>query len=1065
MKSLISPLPLLAAMLRPALVLSVFWAASPAPSLNAQEFDAASFEAMEYRSIGPFRGGRSAAITGVPGDPSTYYFGAAGGGVWTTDDAGQTWSNLSDGFFGGSIGAVAVSDWDPNVIYVGGGEITVRGNVSHGDGVWKSQDRGRTWQHMGLADSRHIPRIRIHPKDPDLVYAAVLGHLYGPNEERGVYRSRDGGATWERVLFANENAGAVDLVMDPSNPRVLYASTWRILRTPYSLESGGEGSGLWKSSDGGDSWTDITHNEGMPEGMVGIIGVAVSPATPDRVFAIVEAEKGGVFRSEDGGETWSMVNSERKLRQRAWYYSRIYADSQDEDTVYVLNVGMWRSKDGGRNFDRISTPHGDHHDLWIAPQDPERLAVADDGGGQVSFNAGESWTTYMNQPTAQFYRVTTDDHFPYRVYGAQQDNSTVRILHRSGGRGIGERDWESSAGGESGWLAIDPTDQDVVFGGSYGGLLARMNHRTGENRMVNVWPDNPMGHGAEGMDPRFQWNFPIVYSRHQPSTLYAAGNRLFRTRNDGQSWEAISPDLTRNDPARLGASGGPITKDNTGVEYYCTIFSMAEGTTAGVIWAGSDDGLIHVSRDYGETWTNVTPSESFMPEWIQINSIEAHPSLAGGAYIAATMYKSDDFRPYLYRTRDYGASWERINQGIPDDAFTRVVRADPQRAGLLYCGTETGIYVSFDDGGRWRPLQFNLPQVPITDLVVKNNDLVVATQGRSFWILDDLTPLHQWNAEIAASDSWLYTPRPSYRMGGGRQEESATQGQNPHSGVVAWYSLSEEAAEKELSIDVLSADGEVIRSFPDPDDAAEEEGGDDNGLSVDPGLNRFTWGMRYPDAAEFDGMILWAGGVGGPRAVPGDYQMRLNVGEESHTVAFQILQDPRSASSLADLQQQFDFLLTARDKLSEAHDAIVRIREIRQQIEALQERLEAAPEESVGEAEAGSAAADAHGAVRAAAEELSTALTAIEERLYQTKNQSSQDPLNFPIRLNNKLSALISTVARGDYRPTDQAQAVYQKLSSAIDQALGEMSALLQNDLPSLNALAREAEVPAIVSD
>lgn len=620
------------------------------------------FEALEYRSIGPHRGGRSAAVAGIPGDPATYYMGAAGGGVWRTEDAGQTWANLSDGYFGGSIGSIAVSEWDPNVIYVGGGEVTVRGNVSHGSGMWKSTDRGETWQAMGLKDSHHITRIVIHPRDPDLVYAAVMGHLYGPSEERGVYRSTDGGATWERVLFANPDAGAVEMCMDPSNPRILFASTWRIRRDPWSLSSGGEGSSIWKSTDGGDSWNEIIGNEGMPEGTIGISGVSVSAADPRRVYAIIEADEGGVFRSDDGGETWARINSERKLRQRAWYYSRIFADPQDADMVYVVNVQFFRSKDGGKTYDSISTPHGDHHDLWLDPTDSRRMIVADDGGGQVSLNRGASFSTYMNQPTAQFYRVTVDDHFPYRIYGAQQDNSTVRISHRTTGRSIGERDWESTAGGESGWIAPDPRDNDIVYGGSYGGFLTRLNHRTGETRAVNVWPENPMGHGAEGMNPRFQWNFPILFSRHEAGVLYAAGNKLYRSTDEGQSWAAISPDLTRNDPATLGPSGGPITKDNTGVEYFATIFCVAESTTeAGVIWAGSDDGRLHITHDGGNSWAEVTPAG--LPDWMQFNAIDADPFRPGGAYVAATRYKSDDFAPYLYKTEDYGASWTKIVDG------------------------------------------------------------------------------------------------------------------------------------------------------------------------------------------------------------------------------------------------------------------------------------------------------------------------------------------------------------------------------------------------------------------
>ncbi len=1056
---------------------------------QTETYAAELFDGLEYRNVGPFRGGRSAAITGVVSDPATYYFGAAGGGIWKTDDAGTTWSNISDEYFGGSIGSIAVSEWDENVIYVGGGEVTVRGNVSHGDGIWKSVDRGESWTHMGLENSHHIPRLRIHPKNPDLVYAAVMGRLYGSSEERGVYRSKDGGQNWERILFANADAGAVDLVMDPTNPRILYASTWRIRRTPFSLESGGEGCALWKSTDGGDTWEDISEAEGLPSGTLGIIGVTISPVDPQRIFAIIENEKGGVFRSDDGGEKWTRINTERKLRQRAWYYSRIYADTKDADVVYVLNVGFWKSKDGGKTFSGMSTPHGDHHDLWISPNNSRHLAVADDGGGQVSLNGGDGWSTYMNQPTAQFYRVTTDDSFPYRIYGAQQDNSTVRIRHRSGGGGIGERDWESTAGGESGWIAIDPNDEDVVFGGSYGGLLERRNHRTGERRMVNVWPENPMGHGAEGMNPRFQWNFPIVYSRHDDRTLYTAGNHLYSSTNGGQSWNKISPDLTRNNPDWLGSSGGPITKDNTGVEYYCTIFSMAESMSeAGVIWVGSDDGLIHITQDGGKNWTEITPSLEMLPEMAQINSIEAHPSIAGGAYVAATRYKSDDFKPYLLRTLDYGKTWTLITDGIAEDEFTRVVRADAKRDGLLYSGTEGGMYVSFDDGEHWQSLQLNLPQVPITDLALKNDDLIVATQGRSFWVLDDLTPLHQLSDDVAASHAWLYQPRPTYRMGGGRRDESRTQGQNPHAGVVAYYYLDEKMAEEKVTIDILEADGTLIRSFPDVDEEKEKakaekekeeaeekdelakekpESGSTENVEVqgpkkedepkdapdsETGMNQFVWNMRYPDAEDFDGLIMWAGSVRGPRAAPGNYQLRLNVGEVSKLVDFEIVQDPRSTSSAADLKAQFDFLITARNKLTETHEAIIKIRKVNAQLKALKKRMGAMDESAAAKIDP----------IKDSISELSKALSKIEKKLYQTQNQSGQDPLNFPIRLNNKLAALASTVSQGDFRPTDQALQVYADISGQIDVCLDDLNTLLSNSLPALNRAVLESQIPAI---
>ncbi len=1008
---------------------------------NAQEFEEALYDALAYRNIGPFRGGRSAAVTGVPGKPMLYYFGATGGGVWQTKDGGQSWENISDGYFGGSIGAVAVSEWDNNVIYVGGGEKTVRGNVSHGYGMWRSTDAGKSWTHIGLDASYHISRIRIHPKNPDLVYAAVMGNLYRDTEERGVYRSKDGGATWERVLFANASAGAVDLILDPANPRILYASTWKIRRTPYSLESGGEGSALWKSTDGGDTWEELSTREGMPEGTLGIIGVTVSPANPDRVWAIIENEEGGVFRSDDAGETWTRINSDRNLRQRAWYYSRIYADPKNEDQVYVANVQFWRSKDGGKTYESISTPHGDHHDLWIAPEDTDRMIIGDDGGAQVSFNAGESWSTYHNQPTSQFYRVTTDNHFPYRILGAQQDNSTVRILSRSNGSTITERDWSPTAGGESGFLAPHPNHPEIVYGGSYGGYLERVNHETGESRTINVWPDNPMGAGAEDMRFRFQWNYPIFFSPHDAQTLYTTGNQFFKTTNEGQSWETISLDLTRNDSTTLGPSGGPITKDNTSVEYYGTIFAALESPhEPGVLWAGSDDGLIHISRNGGQSWENVTPPARIMPEWILINSMESDPFNAGGLYVAATMYKHGDFAPYLYKTEDYGKTWRKITSGIDPSHFTRVIRADPKREGLLYAGTETGMYISFDDGRNWKSFQLNLPIVPVTDLAIRDDDLIVATQGRAFWVVDDLTPLHQLNEEIASSNLWLFTPRPAYRIPGG-SASTTQEGQNPPDGVILRYYLkSEPDADADVALRILTSDGSIIRTY------TPKAGGSDK-VNTEAGMNQFVWNMMYPDAEGFDGLIMWAGNLRGPKAVPGNYQARLVVDNDSMTVDFEIMKDPRIASTVADLQSRHAFVAASNATLTETHRAIKRIRDVRKQVNEITERA---------------AAYDRAKDLEEAGASMLEKMKNIEETLYQTKNQSRQDPLNFPIRLNNKLAAVKGTVQQGEYRPTDQQVSVKEEITLKIEVELEKLREVLETELPAFNKMARDLELPAV---
>ncbi len=1017
--------------------------ANTTPAPTVQKYDEVLFNALEWRSIGPYRGGRSAACTGVPGKPHLYYFGAAGGGVWKTANGGQHWENISDGYFGGSIGAVAVSEYDPNVIYVGGGEVTVRGNVSSGYGIWKSLDAGKTWEHLGLSESRHIPRIRIHPKNPDLVYAAVMGNIYKAHEERGVYRSADGGKTWEKILYVNDEVGAVDLTFDPSNARVLYASMWRVRRNPWSLSSGGEGSSMWKSTDGGDTWTDISRNEGLPQkDTLGIIGITVSPVNPDRVWAIVEAQNGGVFRSENGGKTWRKINEERKLRQRAWYYTRIYADTHDEDVVYVVNVGFHKSKDGGKSFERIRTPHGDHHDLWIAPEDPNRMVIADDGGGQVTYDGGENWSTYYNQPTAQYYRVTTDDHFPYRIYVAQQDNSTQRVYHRTSGSSIGERDWERTAGCECGHIAIDPTNTDIVYGGCYDGLLARRDHKNDLTRNVNVWPDNPMGHGAEGMRYRFQWNFPIFFSPHQNNKLYTASNHLHVSYNEGQSWEIISPDLTRNDPSKLGPSGGPITKDNTSVEYYCTIFAAEESDRVkDLIWVGSDDGLVHVTQDGGKNWENVTPPN--MPEWIMINSLDTDPHNDGGCYIAATMYKHGDFKPYLYKTKDYGKTWTKIVNGINDEHFTRVIRADPNKAGVLYAGTETGMYISFDDGANWQPLQLNLPIVPITDLAVKNDNLVASTQGRSIWLIDDLTVLHQVNEAVAQKDVHLYQPMPSYRMGGGQNPNVKNAGLNHPGGVMVHYFFKEVPADSvEVKLSFHETDGDLIREYSTKSKKKEMK------LKLKERGNRFVWNMRYADAERFEGMILWWASMNGPKAVPGKYLVRLTVGEEVQEQEFEILKDPRNPVSNEGIQQQFDFISEIRDKVSEAHIAIKEIREIRSQMKNYTKR--------VGDDETKKPLLDK-------AKEIDEKMTKVEEALYQTKNRSGQDPLNFPIRLTNKLASLNSMSGGGDYPPTEQAIQVKDELSKLINDELTKYQEVKDKDLPEFNNLVKHFEIDAII--
>lgn len=998
-------------------------------NLESQNFQESDYDALEYRLLGPFRGGRSAAVTGVPNQPNLYYFGSTGGGIWKTTNGGRQWENISDGFFGGSIGSIAVSKSDPNVMYVGGGEKTVRGNVSSGYGIWKSEDAGKTWKSSGLKNSRHVPRIAVHPTNHNIVYAGVLGNIYKPTQERGVYKSTDGGKTWRKTLFSNGHAGVVDLIIDPTNPRVLYASTWRVQRTPYSLSSGGDGSALWKSTDSGETWTEISTNKGFPEGTLGIIGVTVSPLNSQRVWAIIEnKDKGGLYRSEDGGETWNQVNSERKLRQRAWYYTRLYADTEDVNTVYVLNVRYHKSTDGGKTFNTYNAPHGDHHDLWIAPENPKRMIIGDDGGAQVTYDGGETWSTYHNQPTSQFYRVTTDNAFPYRIYVAQQDNSTIRIPHRTDGYAITEDDWESTAGGESAHIAVDPEDNDIVYGGSYDGFLTRVNHKTGTVRAINVWPDNPMGHGAEGMKYRFQWNFPIIFSKHNPNRLYTFSQHVHVTENEGQSWDIISPDLTRNDPEKLKSSGGPITQDNTSVEYYCTIFAANESPLKeGLLWVGSDDGLINVTQDGGKTWTNVTPKG--MPEWMMINSIEPSAFDAGTCYVAGTKYKTGDFAPYLYKTTNYGKSWTKIANGINPEHFTRVVREDPKRKGLLYAGTETGMYISFNDGKDWKPFQLNLPIVPITDLTIKDNNLIVATQGRSVWMIDDLSLIHQlYDADL--SKNVLFKPKDTYRMRGGSRAGSKTSGANHPNGVITYFNIKNYNKEDEVQLTYMTQKGDTIKSVSTKNKKK-------NTLVVKEGTNKYIWSMSYKGAERLPGMILWWASLNGPKAIPGTYKVSLNVNGEELSQPFTIVADPRAESTLADMQKQFTFIKDVNKTMDDAHKSIKKIRAVNKQLSAFQKQY--AADDNVKE-------------LVEKAKALEEQLSNIEKELYQTKNRSGQDPLNFPIKLTNKLGHLNSLVSMGDFPPTEQDIAVKNELSSKIKTQLDAFNTILNDEVKAFNA-------------
>ena len=1020
--------------------------AAPVPevTVNAESTITAK---KKYRLVGPFRGGRSAAAAGAYKSKNTFYFGGTGGGVWKTTDGGNNWKNISDKYFGSSIGAVAVAPSDDNIVYVGEGENTMRGNVSEGlGGVWRSDDAGRTWKNIGLKDGRHIIRLVIHPRDPNTVWAAVVGHLFGPNEERGVYKTTDGGKSWKRVLYVNNQTGASDLVMEPGNPSVLYAGLWRVIRTPYSLESGGDGSGLWKSTDGGETWTNISAKKGLPKGTWGIVGVAVAPSNPDKLYAIIENANGGLYYSNDAGESWSLASSDNNIRQRAWYYTKVFVDPKNENLVYCPNVGFMRSRDGGRTFQSVPTPHGDHHDLWIDPEDGNRMIVADDGGAQVSFDGANNWSTMMNQPTAQLYRVSTDNAFPYRILVAQQDNSTLRIRHRTAGAGITERDWDVTAGSESGYVVADPLNPEIVYGGNYGGYLSRLDHRTGENRAINVWPDNPMGAGADVLKYRFQWNFPIFFSPHNPKKLYCAANVLFATENEGASWTALSPDLTTNDKTKQGPSGGPITKDNTSVEYYCTIFTATESwVEKDLLWTGSDDGIISVSRDGGKNWENVTPKDA--PKWMMWNSVEVDPFKKGAAYFVGTRYKVDDYTPYIYKTEDYGKTWKLITTGIDKMHFTRAMRADRKRPGLLYAGTEFGMYISYDDGANWKPFQLNLPVVPITDLTIKDNDLIVATQGRSVWIMDDLTMFQQANQEVMQKNLFVFDVNPALRMqrAGGRFERmmggmNRNVGTNPPIGAVINFYAKNATDSSKASIAIYDGSKQLIKTFST--DAKDPE----NKLEINAGVNQFVWDLQYPGADRAEGMILWNGTPGTILAAPGKHYAKVKVGGDSAEVSFDIVPDPVYSMNQADYVAQRDFLLQVKDKFNEVQKSIKDIRAVRAQISELTGRWgKETPKEFKEQSDA-----------------INKQLTAIEETLYQTKSKSGQDPLNFPIRLNDKLSGLFDVASSGNMPPSKQAREVYADLAGQCDAELNKLKKIMKEELPKLNQLIREKQLPVI---
>lgn len=1076
----------------------------------------------QFRCIGPFRGGRVVAVAGDRRDPNTFYFGAVCGGIWKTTDAGQYWQNISDGYLTApSIGALEVAPADPNVIYAGTGESTIRIDVSVGDGVYKSTDAGRSWQHIGLRDTRQIGKIRTHPQNADLVYVAAFGHAFGRNDERGVYRSQDGGANWEKVLFVSDKAGAVDITIDQNNPRIIYAAVWEAYRNFWQISSGGEDSSIWRSMDGGDSWQRISGNKGLPKGLLGKIGLAASPAQSGRVWAIVEHQPdGGVYRSDDYGETWTHTCKDMRLVSRAWYYMHLTADPRDPNTIYVNNLDFWKSTDGGHNFSEISTPHGDNHDLWINPDNTRILAHGNDGGCCVSLNGGLSWSTLYNQPTAQFYHLDTDSNQPYYVYGTQQDNSSVRVPSRSRFSSITWEDCDIAGSGESGYIAVNPDDPDIVYVGAIGSSpgggnsLQRYDHRTQQIRLIATWPRSTTGLGAEADKYRFAWTYPIVFSPHDSNIIYIGGNQVLRTTDEGQSWYEISPDLTKADPETLKPSGGPINRDAVGAEHFATVYALAESPhEPGTIWAGSDDGLLHITRDGGENWRDITPE---LGEWTMINCIEPSPHNPATAFVTATRYKNDDYAPYVFKTEDYGESWQPITAGIAADHFCRVIREDPNCAGLLYLGTEFGLYVSFDAGASWTRFQQNLPITPIYDLQLKGSDLVVATHGRSFWIMDDTTALHQLAPHpqtpspmkregasmpaqsIADSPSlpvgegaggWGNTPRllkprtverhlpkvfeGMFEGSGGKQymstlglvaayEKEETpehgvkhtyldSGTNPPQGAVISYWLPE-AASQTISLRIDDASGNEIRTFKsihaDDEEKAAGARTDDTPKELRipsaAGWNRFVWDLRYADAgrvAPHDDQQ--AGYIKGPHAAPGVYRATLIVGEEAQSQDFAVVKEAGVSASDADLQAQFDLLMSIRDKIGATHKLVNQMRDVRAQLKGWRERL------------AGLESADG---IRDGAKALEEQVLECEKQLMIPDTRKGwPDSMNNGARLVAQLSGLVFNVNLGDYKPTDYEQEAFVEMAGEIDAVAAQFDEIVNGNLAEFNTMLSNA--------
>ncbi len=1047
---------------------------------------------LRWRLVGPFRGGRAVAVVGDQTKPNLFYFGAVNGGVWKTTNAGASWSNITDGKASiSSVGAITIAPSDPNVIYVGGGEADLREDWTYGDGMYRSTDAGQTWAKLGLDDARHIARIVVDPRDPDRVFVAAMGHASGKNAMRGVYRSTDGGKAWQRVLFTDDSTGAIDVSMDPSNPRIIYAALWHMQRTPWGF-SAGHGS-LWKTTNGGDTWSELTFNSGMPKNPLGRIGISVSPANPQRIYATIECppedSTGGVFRSDDAGATWERTSGDQRWMVRPWYYSAVTADPMDANTMYLMNLSTWKSTDGGHTFTRIRLPHGDTHALWIDPKDPKRMISGNDGGATVSLDGGAVWSSIMNQPTAQFYHTTTDDQWPYRIYGAQQDNTTVSIVSRSDNGVITPDDWYPVGGGESGYIAPKPGDPNIVIAGTYTGTMTRYDVRTKQAKDISVWLNNYDGWAARDIPNRFQWTFPIVFSKHDPKVLYVTANRVFRSLNEGNSWEAVSGDLTLHDPKTLGPAGGPITYDMTGTEWYATIFAFAESPrTPDVLWAGSDDGLIHVSRDRGKTWTNVTPPA--MAKFTRVSIIDASHFDAGTAYVAANRYQLDDFKPYVFKTTDYGKTWTKITTGIPDGAYTRAVREDPVRRGLLYAGTETGVYYSTDDGAHWRTLQLNLPRASVRDLTIHGADLIAATHGRAMWALDGIGPLRQLVDSVRNANVHLFAPDTAFRFAGG-WATTQSMGENPPAGVIVDYWLKSSARASDTArLEFLDASGKVIRRFasaPRPDSVTsaaltrmaadssapktvEKQPRDtmsnkprgsreveddtlafvpsDSIVTMRAGLNRFIWDLHYPDTKQPKDVINDEGSTRGPFVSPGSYSVRLTAQGQTQTRRFVVRGDPRLTTTQAEYDAQLVLALDVQKKTNELSDAVARILDIQH---ALDDRVS----DTKGQAYAKR--------VADAAKPMKAKLDAIRDSLVEIHSHADQITLHYPVRYYNMLLSLAGMVQSADAAPTDQEGGIYREIAPKVDQQVAKLRAVESGDLAAFNALMKELNVPAVM--